>query len=134
MDAKNSGNNVDEMCYHTSHKKLCSHTIAISIKLGSIKTLLKWYRTLKHKTSFTTLCESGKPTSMGGKTRRKGVPTKDAANIKKLLSMQRSQDFSEPSSQDVEVSDSISISFETNNTSSAQSSTFLVLLLVAHQC
>ena len=71
----------DDQCLSYKSMKLCSHTVALAIKMECMKTFIKWYRTLKCKPNFTTLVETGKPSTAGKKSIRRGVSKKNSKEI-----------------------------------------------------
>lgn len=66
----------NDQCLSYKSMKICSHIVALAIKENCLNNLLKWYRTMKYTPNFTTLAESGKP-STAGKTSAKGYYKKE---------------------------------------------------------
>lgn len=58
----------DDQCLSYKSMKICSHVVALAIKEKCLIKLLKWYRTSKFTPNFTTLAESGKPSTAGKKS------------------------------------------------------------------
>ena len=75
----------DDQCVSYKSMKICSHSVAIAIKLQCVDNLLKSYRTMKCTPNFTALAEAGKPATAGKKTVRKGVSKKCSREIKKFV-------------------------------------------------
>ena len=53
--------------------KICSHVVALAIKEKCLSNLLKWYCTSKFTPNFTTLAESGKPSTAGKSQCERGL-------------------------------------------------------------
>ena len=83
----------DDRCLSYKSMKLCSHTVALAIKMECMKTFIKWYRTLKCKPNFTTLVETGKPSTAGKKSIRRGVSKKNSKEIKEIVANAEDSDL-----------------------------------------
>ena len=75
----------DEQCLSYKSMKICSHSVAIAIKLECVDNLLKSCRTMKCTPNFTALAEAGKPSTTGKKSVRKGVSKKCSQEIKRFV-------------------------------------------------
>ena len=128
---KNGGYLCDDQCLSYKSTKICSHTVALAMKFDCVDQLVKWYRSLKQKQNFTTLCEAGKPTTSGKKPKRKGVTKKTAATVRKTISRAEESglEWHNRCEQDSESPESSShedyySSIDTNTTSDPTSSSF----------
>lgn len=75
----------DEQCLSFKSMKLCSHTVALAVKMDCTSKFVKWFQTMKRKPNFTALAESGKPATAGKKTARRGVSKKCAKAIRDIV-------------------------------------------------
>lgn len=75
----------DEQCLSYKSLKLCSHTVALAIKMECMDRFTKWHSTIKYKPNVTALVETGKPSSAGKKSARRGVSKKNAKEIKQSI-------------------------------------------------
>ena len=76
----------DDQCLSYKSAKVCSHSVALAVKLGCVDSCIKWYRKKKHRPNFTLLAEAGKPSNSGKKSKRKGVTKRGSKRIKKMIS------------------------------------------------
>ena len=65
--------------------KICSHTVALALKMQCLSKFLKWFATSRHSPNFTSLAEAGKPAPSGKKPTRKGVLKKCSEQIKTIV-------------------------------------------------
>ena len=106
--------------------------MALAIKMDCMNKFVKWFGTMKYTPNFTTLAETGKPTTTGKKTARRGVSKKSSKAIK--LSIANAEDsgmewttrgadpsddesISEPTTQPLELSSQPSSSGDQDATS-----------------
>ena len=75
----------DEHCLAYKSMKVCSHTLAITMKTNSVNELVKSFRSRKCKPNFTALAEAGKPSTTGKKPKQKGMSKKGGAHIKNVI-------------------------------------------------
>ena len=83
--AKCGGFICDEQCLSYKSMKICSHTVALCIKLNCVDKFVKWYRTMKCKPNLTALVDTGKASGAGKKSARRGVSKKSSSEIKKVV-------------------------------------------------
>jgi len=84
-ESKAGGYLCDDHCLGYKSSKICSHTLAVALKKGTVSKFIRWYETLKVKPNFTTLSESGKPSTAGQKPKRKGASKKVTMQVQKML-------------------------------------------------
>jgi len=89
--AKGGGYLCDD-CLGYKSAKVCAHTVAASLKTGTIELFIKWYKKLKCKPNLTTLADIGKP-STAGKKPRKGVSKKVSQQIQASINDADDSDF-----------------------------------------
>ena len=75
----------NDQCLSYKSMKICSHVVALAIKEKCLSNLLKWYHTSKFTPNFTTLAESGKPSTAGKKPVRKGITKYYPCRIRKTF-------------------------------------------------
>ena len=75
----------DMQCLSYKSSKICSHTLAVAMKMGCLEKFLHWYEMKKHQPNFTALAEVGKPSTTGKKSSRKGITKKNSKIVKKFV-------------------------------------------------
>ena len=84
-ESKAGGYLCDDHCLGYKSSNICSHTLAVALKKGTVSNFIRWYETLKVKPNFTTLSKSCKPSTSGQKPKRKGAPKKVTMQVQKML-------------------------------------------------
>ena len=84
---KTSGFICDEHCLSYKSSKICAHSVALAIKQDRVPLFLKWYQRIKQKPNYTTVGESGRPSSCGKKpSKRKGSTKSVSAKVRQVIS------------------------------------------------
>ena len=92
VQSTKGGGYLCDDCLGYKSAKICAHTVAASLKAGTLETFIEWYQKLKIKPNLTTLAEFGKP-STAGKKPRKGVSKKVSKQIQTSINNADDSDF-----------------------------------------
>ena len=84
---KTGGFICDDQCLSYKSAKICSHSVAMVLKQDQLSQFLKWYQGGKQAPNYTSVGESGKPSSCGKKpAKREGSSKRASYKIQRVIS------------------------------------------------
>jgi len=83
----------DTTCLAYKSMKICSHTVAVALRVGSVEELVRNYSKLKGTPNLTSVAEAGKPSTVGKKQRRKASSKTATKHVRKILAQATEGDF-----------------------------------------
>ena len=94
VKATSKGCSCDSSCLAYKSMRICSHTVAVAVKTGSIQQLVRWHKKSKFAANLTCVAEEGKPSGVGKKAHRKAASKAATKRIRKIVAHARKEDFS----------------------------------------
>jgi len=93
-ETSKGGYACDSNCLAYKSMRICSHTVAVSLKEGCIQKLVGWHKKLKFTPNLTCVAEEGKPPGVGKKGHRKASSKAATKHIRKIVAQAQEKDFS----------------------------------------
>ena len=93
-ETNKGGYACDSNCLAYKSMRICSHTLAASLKEDCVQQLVEWHKKLKFTPNLTCIAEEGKPSGVGKKGHRKASSKAATKRIRKIVAQAEEKDFS----------------------------------------